>query len=280
MVLVVAAWTGVLSGVALGLQSLPTPSLPAEEAPGTVQEALQRPPTDPGLGDFSGWLGADGEPLGAPDAPLRWAVISNPAGDRLTLVMTILDRITLHILPPASLSRPGNSRALDGLAPERLLADLDLGPTEAIAWSGLRQGEFAPQRLGVRLKGATLDLGAPQDVGLGEAETRAYIQGTLPTDRLPFTGLARIDDTVLLAVHGTPGTLSHAQALFDRLGASRVAWFGDTPEREPARLYLHTARDGTGQILRRAARLESTAEPARGMTLGHARLVLQRAALP
>jgi hypothetical protein len=203
-------------------------------------------------------------------------VISNAEGDRLTLVMVILDAVDVHMLPPTSLSRPGNSRALEGLEPQRLLADLDLGPTDAIWWGGVRQGEFSAQRMGLLLTQNSTDLIAPQGVDLDDPGLATYIQGTPPTDRLPFTALARLEGAMLLAVHGTAGTRPYAQALIERLGATTIAWFGDTPEREPARLYLHPSRDAAGRIMRRPARLGASPEPARGMTLGHARLVLQR----
>ncbi len=281
---VVAAWAGVLVGVALGwpeaappavvdTRPLGAPTLPARITPAAPagSDGVAHPELE-GL-RFRGWHGIDSDAEPPPDAALRWALLADGAGRRVTMVRFSRDALEAALMPSAAnaLERPELSAAVKVDA-ERVAAVLDLGVPAGAMLDGHLVGVLHRAAPMLAIEGGYVRLAADAS----DVPSWSHVaQGRAPESGEPFAGVAILADGYALWVHAVGVGPDAISALLARLGARRIVLHAGVDALRPGHLYTRRSeRTGTWQLSRRALVPGSGFEAVPSLKLDNVRLVL------
>jgi len=305
--LLVAGWAGLLLGLglALGTRDDPGGSLAPSEPAGTAARGSSCPDCPPcadagvgqpnalptglqltkrsldglatrGFADFTmaPWTSAP-PGLDLERAPLLWTFMTDPDGRRLTLVRLAVGRLRVVVLPSAELMQEAPAVA-DAIAlnSSRVLAAFDLGRPAALQVGTHALGEFVADEPTLSVVAEGLAMVNPK--GYRGGRQLAAVQGSLPADGQPFSLVGTDDAGHLMLIHARKVSLASLERLLTRIGIKRAVVFGGVDAESPGVLYQPPSDDEGGQPLAQPLRPGAQPHRAAKMTLGTARLVIER----
>ena len=290
---VLAAWAGVLAGVAAAWQvhapAWQVGRRPCAERSTAAATTLMAPP-DPPAGLASGgvlpelrgfqlapWRATDGDRPAPDGAPVRWTTLSGPAGARITLAIALQPAVEAILL-----SSTGEALAAGGgvggahLDRRRLLADFDLGqPGALIVAAGdqtLRELDPAAPTL-VLVGGRVAVLPGAAVVG----RVDAAVQWPAPASGAPFAAVAVLPGELLAIAHVLGVTPETTRALFAHLTPHLAVLVNGVAGGDPGHLYFPSDTDEDASPPRRRSLAPgSTVADAASLRLDRPRLVLQQ----
>lgn len=208
-------------------------------------------------------------------APLVWCSLEGPQGRRVTMARLNVAKARAVLIPTAAMAQehPPVADAI-ALNASRLLAEFDLGQPVALEIQSATTGRLLKDEptLVIGVEGhATIESQAKPS-----PKRIAAAQGTVPAQGAPFTAVGTDDAGHLMLIHSVDVSLNALEPLMKRIGLRRVVIFGGVPGDGMGRRYVQPTDRSKAPILAQAFLQGAKTEPAHALTLGNAKLLIER----